>query len=58
MYYFCDALVFRLMDRLMLVLEGGVVRFVLMWWVIINFSHSGRFLLIGRVGVGNVAGEG
>ena len=58
MYYFCDALVFRLMDRLMLVLEGGVVRFVLLWWVIIIFSHRGRFLLIGEVGLGSVAGEG
>ena len=42
----------------MLVLEGGVVRFVLLWWVIINFSYRGRFLLIGEVGVGSVAGEG
>ena len=42
----------------MLVLEGGVVRFVLMWWVIIIFSLSGRFLLIGGVGAGSVAGEG
>ena len=41
-----------------MVLKGEVVRFVLVWWVIINFSPSGRFLLIGRVGVGNVAGEG
>ena len=42
----------------MLVLEGGVVRFVLMWWVVIIFIHRGRFLLIGEVGVGSVAGEG